>query len=97
MTNTVVSSKQARDNFSDLLGRVRYGDEVITIEKKGRAYGILISPSEYERYRKFAKQQFFKTVEQIQNKNKKFSEKEVFKDVTEAVKTERNEMNDSKR
>jgi hypothetical protein len=31
MSTTVVSTKQARDNFSDLLGRVYYRDEVITI------------------------------------------------------------------
>jgi prevent-host-death family protein len=44
MSTTVVSTKQARDSFSDLLGRVYYRDEVITIEKKGKLYAVLISP-----------------------------------------------------
>lgn len=91
MTNITVSSKQARDNFSDLLGRVRYGDEVITIEKKGRAYGVIISPSEYERYKRIVKEQFFKTASQIQKRNVKFSEKEVFENVTGAVEEVRKE------
>lgn len=92
MTNITVSAKQARDNFSDLLGRVRYGEEVVMIEKKGRPYGVLISPSEYERYQRITKEQFFKTAEQIQNRNVRFSEKEVLDDVTKAVEEVRQKM-----
>lgn len=97
MTNVTVSSKQARDNFSDILGRVLYANTVITIEKKGRPYGVIISPSEYERYKKITKQQFFKTAEQIQKRNIKFSEKEVLEDINKAVGETRVEKYDSQR
>lgn len=95
MTNVVVSSKQARDNFSDLLGRVRYADQVITIEKKGRPYGVIISPAEYERYKRIAKEQFFKSAQQIQKRNKKNSEKEILEDVTRIVEDIRQEKHGS--
>ncbi|MBI2327534.1 type II toxin-antitoxin system Phd/YefM family antitoxin [Candidatus Curtissbacteria bacterium] len=94
MTNVTVSAKQARDNFSDLLGRVRWGEEIVMIEKKGRPYGVLISPSEYERYKKITKEQFFKTTEQIQKRNIRFSEKEVLDDVTRSVSKVRQKMYD---
>ena len=49
MSTTVVSTKQARDNFSDLLGRVYYRDEIITIEKKGKLYAVLIFSTDFYR------------------------------------------------
>ncbi|MBI3283043.1 type II toxin-antitoxin system Phd/YefM family antitoxin [Candidatus Curtissbacteria bacterium] len=97
MTNITVSSKQARDNFSDILGRVRYADQVITIEKKGRPYGVIISPAEYERYKRIAKEQFFKSSAQIQKRNSKFSEKEVMEDIASAVEEVREDRYDSRR
>src|SRR3990167_8858216 len=80
-----MTAKQARDNFSDLLGAVYYSKAQVIVEKKGRAFAVVINPEEYERYQKIAKEQFFKVARQIQAKNSKFSEKEVLADVTRAV------------
>jgi len=40
MIQTVVNAKDARDNLSEILGRVRFGKEVVTIEKKGKPYAV---------------------------------------------------------
>lgn len=85
MISRKMTAKQARDNFSDLLGAVYYSKAQVTVEKKGRAFAVVIHPQEYERYQKIAKEQFFNVAQQIQAKNSKFSEKEVLADVTRAV------------
>jgi prevent-host-death family protein len=45
-----ISVARARDGLSQLLKRV--GDEPITITRRGKAVGVIISPNEYERLRR---------------------------------------------
>ncbi len=91
MTN-VVNVTQVRDNLSEILGRVKYGEEIVTIEKKGKPYAVIISPEQYEAYQKAAKEKLFAVVDKIQARNTQYSEEEVMKDVTEAVEEVRQEM-----
>jgi prevent-host-death family protein len=93
MTN-VVSVTQTRDNLSEILGRVKFGEEIITIEKKGKPYAVIISPEQYEAYQKAAKEKLFAVVEKIQSRNAQYSEEEVMKDVTEAVEEVRQETHE---
>lgn len=86
-----MSAKEARDNFSDLLGIVYYGKEPVIIDKKGRPYAVVINPDDYNRYRKAAKERFFETVDTIQADNKNEDPDQVLKDVTKAVKQVRQE------
>lgn len=92
MTNLIVSSKQARDNFSDLLGQVKFGQKVVTIQKQGKTYGILISPEQYEIYQKTAKNNFFSLINKIQSRNIKYNSDEVEKDINNTVKEVREEL-----
>ncbi|OGE22743.1 hypothetical protein A2688_01360 [Candidatus Daviesbacteria bacterium RIFCSPHIGHO2_01_FULL_38_8] len=85
MINKTMTAKEARDNFTDLLGTVYYGKEPVVVEKKGRAFAVVINPEEYERLQKLAKEQFFKVAEKVQARNAQFSEEEVLADVTKAV------------
>lgn len=39
-------AKEARDNFTDLLGAVYYGKDRVFVEKKGRDFAIVINPEE---------------------------------------------------
>ena len=91
MTNTI-NVTQARDNLSEILGRVKFGEEVVTIEKKGKPYAVIISPEEYERYKAVAKKALFATVENIQAKNANANIDEVMNDVTKLVEEVRQEM-----
>ena len=86
-----ISAKEARDNFGDLLGSVRYGGEPVIVEKKGRPFAVVISPEDFERFQEFAREQFFETVREIQQANKDADPQEVLRDVTEAVEVVRQE------
>jgi prevent-host-death family protein len=90
-----MTARQARDNFTDLIGMVYYGKEPVIVERKGRPFAVVISPDEYERYKKVAKEQFFKTAEQIQKRNIRFSEKKVSDNVTRVVEKVRQTMYDN--
>lgn len=92
MNNLVVSSKQARDNFADLLGQVKFGQKVVTIQKQGKAYGILISPEQYEMYQKAAKDNLFALIGKIQSQNTQYNEQEVLGDITDVVEEVREEV-----
>lgn len=89
---SVINVTKVRDNLSEILGRVRFGEETVTIEKKGKPYAVIISPEEYQRYKEIAKKTFFATVKDIQARNANVSEDEVMKDVTEVVEEVRQEM-----
>lgn len=91
-----ITARQARDNFTDLLGSVYYGKEAVVVEKKGRPFAVVVNPEEYGNYIKYkeaAKKRVLEIIEEIQAANKQvfsFGNKnqcfeDVFKDVTEAV------------
>ena len=46
MTNKEISVAEAKKHFSDLLGRVAYRGERITISKRGKPMAVLVPPTE---------------------------------------------------
>jgi prevent-host-death family protein len=86
-----VSAKEARSNFSDLLGSVRYSGDPVIVEKKGRPFAVMISPEDFERFQQLAKEQLFDTVREIHKANKDADPDEVLADVTQAVEAVRQE------
>lgn len=87
-----ITAKEARDNFTDLLGTVYYGKEAVIVEKKGRPFAVVISPEQYERFKRVAKERFFEIVDEIQAKNKNANPKKVLKDVTKVVEEVRQDL-----
>ena len=84
--------RQARDNFSDLLGSVYYGKNPVAVEKKGRVFAIVINPDEYEALKKSAKAKLFTLINETQKSNKAKDFKQSLKDITtqvEAVRAKR--------
>ena len=53
-----MSAREARNNFSDLLGLVYYSKEVVIVEKRGRPFAVVISPEDYERLLKEREERF---------------------------------------
>lgn len=83
-----ISAKEARDNFTDLLGMVYYGKEPVIVEKGGRPFAVVIDPEAFKRYEDFktaAKKRFFEIVDEIQAANKDTDYKKVLRDVTKEV------------
>ena len=96
MVTKRISAKEARDNFGDLLGSVHYGGQPVIVEKKGRPFAVMISPEDFERFQKIAKEQFFETVREIQEANKDADPEQVLADVTQAVEAVRQERYERK-
>ena len=90
---TTVSSKDARDNFTDILGKVYYSNDAIIIEKKGRPFGVVISPADYIRYKKAAKERFFEIASSVQEKNKNVDPDHALDAVNETVEEVRADRN----
>src|SRR5215210_8151311 len=86
-----ISAKEARSNFSDLLGSVHYSGDPVIVEKKGRPFAVMISPEDFERFQQIAKERLFETVRAVQQDNKDADPDEVLRDVTEAVEAVRQE------
>lgn len=88
MITNRVTAKQARDNFTDILGTVYYGKQPVIVERKGRPFAVVLNPEEYERYEKYkeaAKKRIFEIIGEIQAANQGADYNEVLKDVTEEV------------
>jgi prevent-host-death family protein len=85
MTSIVVNVTQVRDNLAEILGRVKFGEEIVTIEKKGKPYAVIMSTQEYTRYKEVARKAFQATLANIQAKNANVREEEVMEDVIETV------------
>src|SRR3954454_23947072 len=85
MTQAIVNVTEARDNLSEILGRVKFGEEIITIEKKGKPYAVIISPEQYAAFQKNARQQVGNILKNIHARNRTINEAELTKDVTEEM------------
>jgi prevent-host-death family protein len=56
MTRTRVNVSQVRDNLSEILDRVKFGKEIVTIEKRGKPYAVMISPDLYAAFQQQARE-----------------------------------------
>lgn len=63
-----MSAKEARDNFSDVLGSVYYTKEPIVVEKQGRPFAVVISPEDFDRLLK-EREARYADVDEIRRKN----------------------------
>jgi prevent-host-death family protein len=91
MVTRRISAKEARSNFSDLLGSVRYSGDPVIVEKKGKPFAVLISPEDFERYQQIARERLFETIQEVRKANDGVDPDQVLADVTEAVEAVRQE------
>lgn len=89
---TRLSAEEARENFSDVLGRVCDGQEPIIVERKGKPVAVLISPEQYERYERYVMEQLRKTVDELRRLNADIDPDEGFRDVSAIVEEVRREQ-----
>ena len=86
-----MTARQARDNFTDLLGAVYYGQETVIVEKKGRPFAVVINPNVYKKLQKNDIKDW-NVIEQIQARNKDKNPDEVLTDVTAEAEAVRQEL-----
>ena len=88
MITQKITAKEARDNFTDLLGTVYYGKESVVVEKQGRPFAIVINPDEYGNYIKYkaaARKRILEIIEEIQVANGSKNYGQTLKDNTVTV------------
>jgi prevent-host-death family protein len=90
-----MSTREARDNFADLLGSVYYTKEPVVVEKKGKPVAVVISPEQYASIEQVG-EQFWATVDQIREQNRDKDPDEVLRDVTDIVEEVRQERYDKR-
>lgn len=85
-----MSAREARANFSDLLGLVYYNREPVIIEKRGRPFAVVINPEQYEAIEK-QMEKAWATVDRIRERNADKDPEAVLQDVTAVVEQVRQE------
>ena len=85
-----ISAKEARNNFSDLIGSVYYNKEPVIVEKQGRPFAVVISPEDYERFIRDWEADFA-VLDEIWAKNPDVSPEEAEADVAREIAAYRQE------
>jgi len=83
-----MSTKDARANFSELLGLVYYTKEPVVVERKGKPFAVVISPDQYAMLEKELERSW-QALQHVQDQNADKDPDEVLRDVTEVVETVR--------
>ncbi len=86
-----MSAKDARANFSELLGLVYYTKEPVMVERKGKPFAVVISPEQYALVEKEL-EQAWQTVGRVRERNAEKNPEEVFQAVTATVEAVRQEL-----
>lgn len=79
-----ISAKEARNNFSQLLGSVHYGRDIVIVEKQKKPMVAIIPADQLEQHMKMRRENF-KILDQIRSDLPAVSEKEVQQDVSDAL------------
>ena len=91
-----ISSREARANFSDLLGSVFYTNEPVIVERKGKPFAVVISPDQY-RVMQEELQRAWRSVDEVRVEHKGITSEQVLQDVTAEVEAVREEMHGKRR
>lgn len=86
-----VSTADARANLGDVLNGVYYTHEPVMVQKKGKTVAVIISPDEYEAFRRDRDARAWATVEAIGERNAGEDPDAVLAEVTAIVEEVRRE------
>ncbi len=79
-----ISAKDARAQFSEILGRVHFGKETVIAEKQGKPMAAIIDIDLYELWQE-EREARFGVLDEIRSKGRGKRPEEIEKDVAEAV------------
>lgn len=86
-----MSVRDARANFSDLIGAVLYTNEPVVIERKGRPAAVVISPQQFARYQEQVMARLDRALDELDRRNTDKDPDGVLRDVTAIVEEVRQE------
>lgn len=79
-----MGAREARQKFSEMLGRVHYGGDTVILESSGRPMAAVIPLVEYEKMLK-EREAAFAIIDKIRNAVPDYPEDEIDADIAEAV------------
>ncbi len=79
-----ISAKDARAQFSEILGRVHFGKETVIVEKQGKPMAAIIDIDLYELWQE-EREIRFGVLDEIRSKGRGKRPEEIKRDVAEAV------------
>ncbi len=85
-----INALKARRNLGQLLEEVFYKGDQFVIQRAGKSMAVVISPSEYEAYRK-QRERDMQVLDGIREKNAGAKAEEIGRDVREAIEAVRTE------
>lgn len=91
-----MSAREARANFSDLLGTVFYTNEPVIVERKGKPFAVVISPEQY-RVMQEEIQRAWRSVDELRAENKSVPPERILQDVTAEVEAVREEAHETRK
>lgn len=80
-----MSAPDAHANFADLLGSIRQTREVVVVEQDGEPIAVLISPQDFASLRRSQEEEWWASIEQVQERNADKDPDDVLRDVTAIV------------
>ena len=84
MNSISIGSREARNNFADLVGRVHYSGETVIVERSGKPMLAMIPIDVYEQMIA-EREALFQVVDRLKERVPDLPEEEVIEDVSEAV------------
>ncbi|MEW5986079.1 MAG: type II toxin-antitoxin system Phd/YefM family antitoxin [Chloroflexota bacterium] len=87
-----VGAREARNNFSDLLGNVHYGNQIVIIERSGKPMVAVIPMTLYEQL-VAEREARFQVLDRIRSRLPDVPAEEVERDVAEAIAAIRSQAN----
>ena len=85
-----INALKARRNLGQLLEEVFYKGDQFVIQRAGKSMAVVISPSEYEAYRK-QREKDMQVLDRIRERNEGAKLEEIEEDVQEAIEAVRTE------
>ncbi|MCH7912973.1 MAG: type II toxin-antitoxin system Phd/YefM family antitoxin [Deltaproteobacteria bacterium] len=79
-----ISAKDARAQFSEILGMVHFGKEAVIVEKQGKPMVAIVDIELYERWQE-EREIRFGVLDEIRSKGRRKRPEEIERDVAEAV------------
>lgn len=79
-----MGAREARQKFSELLGRVHYGGETVILERSGKPMAALVPLRVYQQWLE-ERDAHFERLEQMKQRRPDFSEEEVEADIAQAL------------
>lgn len=80
-----MSTREAREKFSDIVSRAYYRNEPTIVERQGKPMAVVISPQQYEQFQQQDTHELFEIIRAIHDRNRDVDPAEIEADIAAAV------------